>query len=157
MPIMTLKVIIVLMLVLTPPALAGEGDDRVFSFFQMDQNEVRVGDHDGYTWEAQGWVGTDFDKAYLKTRGELEFGGGIETPLSGEGRVDVDGHRNCAQRRDRRQCRIESSIGQDRWMQSSRQRPYLADRILGFTMRIVEQTLQHHVIGSGYTRLRLPQ
>ena len=47
MPIMTLKVIIVLMLVLTPPALAGEGDDRVFSFFQMDQNEVRIGDHDG--------------------------------------------------------------------------------------------------------------
>jgi copper resistance protein B len=61
-------------------ALAAGGDDQVFTFFEMDQNEVRVTDDDeGYAWEAQGWVGTDFDKAFLKTKGELEFGGDVES------------------------------------------------------------------------------
>lgn len=60
------------------PALSADGDDRIYSFFQMDQNEVRLGDHNGYAWEAQGWLGTDFDKAFLKTKGEREFGGSVE-------------------------------------------------------------------------------
>jgi len=60
------------------PGYAAGGDDALFTFFQMDQNEVRLGAHKGYVWEAQGWVGTDFDKAFLKTEGEVGFGEGVE-------------------------------------------------------------------------------
>lgn len=61
------------------PGRAAELDDQIFTFFQMDQNEVRFdGGERTYVWEAQGWAGTDFDKAFLKTEGELELGGGLE-------------------------------------------------------------------------------
>ncbi len=60
------------------PVFAAGGDDALFTFFQMDQNEIRVGEHNGYVAEAQGWVGTDFHKAFLKTEVETEFGEGVE-------------------------------------------------------------------------------
>ena len=63
---------------LAAPGHAAEGDDALFTFFQMDQNEVRLGEHDGYVAEAQGWVGNDFHKAFLKTEVETEFGEGVE-------------------------------------------------------------------------------
>ena len=44
----------------------------------MDQNEVRLGEHYGYVVEAQGWVGNDFHKAFLKAEVETEFGEGVE-------------------------------------------------------------------------------
>lgn len=65
-------------LLAAPPVYAAEGDDALFTFFQMDQNEVRVGEHSGYVAEAQGWIGTDFHKAFLKTEVETEFGEGVE-------------------------------------------------------------------------------
>jgi copper resistance protein B len=61
------------------PAMAAEIAEPVYTFFQMDQNELRVaGEHEAYAWEAQGWIGTDFDKLYLKAEGETEFGEGVE-------------------------------------------------------------------------------
>jgi len=60
------------------PGYAAGGDDALFTFFQMDQNEVRLGEHDGYVFEAQGWVGNDDHKAFLKAEGETEFGEEVE-------------------------------------------------------------------------------
>jgi copper resistance protein B len=45
----------------------------------VDRLEVRIGDgRDGYRWDAQGWIGGDIDKLWLKTEGEGEFGGPVE-------------------------------------------------------------------------------
>jgi copper resistance protein B len=61
------------------PAVADGIEEPVYTFFQMDQNELRVTDeHEAYAWEAQGWIGTDFNKLYLKAEGETEFGEGVE-------------------------------------------------------------------------------
>lgn len=49
---------------------AEELDNQIFTSFQLDQNEYRLSDgDDAYVWEAQGWVGTDYDKAVLKSEG----------------------------------------------------------------------------------------
>src|SRR3546814_2106551 len=57
---------------LSPPAAAAEMDDHIYTFFQLDQNEYRLNDEgeDLYAWDAQGWVGTDYDKLFLKSEGE---------------------------------------------------------------------------------------
>lgn len=61
------------------PAGAAELDDQIYTFFQMDRNEYRLSDGDDtYVWEAQGWVGTDYDKLALKTEGEKVIDGGLE-------------------------------------------------------------------------------
>jgi copper resistance protein B len=54
-------------------AAAAEADDQIYTFFQLDQNEYRLNDNGDnlYVWDAQGWAGTDYDKLYLKSKGEL--------------------------------------------------------------------------------------
>lgn len=62
------------------PVAAAELDDQIFTFFQIDQNEYRLSDvDDAYVWDAQGWVGTDFDKVAVKTEGEKVIDGDLET------------------------------------------------------------------------------
>jgi copper resistance protein B len=61
------------------PAAAAEMDDHVFTFFQAERLEYRLGDgDDSLHWDAQGWVGTDYHKLWLKTEGEKAFGDGLE-------------------------------------------------------------------------------
>lgn len=62
------------------PAVAAEMDDAVYSFFQLDQNEYRLNDegHHAYAWEAQGWIGTDYDKLFLKSEGEQPLDAPLE-------------------------------------------------------------------------------
>src|SRR3546814_2674645 len=62
---------------LSPPAAAAEMDDHIYTFFQLDQNEYRLNDEgeDLYAWDAQGWVGTDYDKLFLKSEGEYVLEG----------------------------------------------------------------------------------
>ena len=62
------------------PAPAAEMDDAIYTFFQLDQNEYRLND-DGdqaYAWEAQGWIGTDYDKLFLKSEGEQPLDAPLE-------------------------------------------------------------------------------
>ncbi len=59
-------------------ARAAEGDDRIFTFFKMNQNEVRSGSHISHVWKAHGWIGTDFDKAFVKAESETELGEAVE-------------------------------------------------------------------------------
>lgn len=53
------------------PAVAQVADDRIFTFFQAEQLEHRWNDGaNTLNWEAQGWVGGDVNRAWLKTEGE---------------------------------------------------------------------------------------
>lgn len=61
------------------PTTAAELDDQIYTFFQMDQNEYRLSDEDdAYAWEAQGWIGTDYDKLAVKTEGVQVIDGSLE-------------------------------------------------------------------------------
>src|SRR3546814_20516753 len=62
---------------LSPPAAAAEIDDHIYTFFQLDQKEYRLNDEgeDLYAWDALGWVGTDYDKLFLKSEGEYVLEG----------------------------------------------------------------------------------
>jgi len=50
-------------------------DDPLLAMFKLDQFERARGD-DAYatSWEAEGWIGHDFDKLWLRTEGEHEDG-----------------------------------------------------------------------------------
>ena len=50
-------------------------DDPLLAMFKLDQFERARGD-DAYatSWEAEGWIGRDFDKLWLRTEGEHEDG-----------------------------------------------------------------------------------
>ncbi len=52
---------------------------QVFTFFQAEQLEYRTGNgRDGLNWDAQGWVGNDDHKLWLKTEGEKPTEGKLE-------------------------------------------------------------------------------
>lgn len=54
----------------------------VTSMVLVDQFEYRIRDgHDGYKWDAQGWYGGDYNKLWIKSEGEGEFG---ESPEQAE-------------------------------------------------------------------------
>ena len=54
-------------------------DDQIFVFFQAEELEYRDGDGEqSYNWDAQGWVGEDFNKLWFKTEGEKIDGGEVE-------------------------------------------------------------------------------
>ena len=74
------RLALILALLIAGPGHAAEIEEPIFTFFQMDQNEIRFDDggDQTYVWEAQGWAGTDFNKAFLKAKGERELGGGLE-------------------------------------------------------------------------------
>lgn len=46
----------------------------------VDQLETAIRDgRDGYAWDAQGWYGDDYDRLWMKTEGEGEFGRTLES------------------------------------------------------------------------------
>jgi len=50
-------------------------DDPLLAMFKLDQFERARGDDAyGTSWEAEGWIGHDFDKLWLRTEGEHEDG-----------------------------------------------------------------------------------
>ena len=64
-----------LTLAVAPPAFAGMNDDPLLVMGKLDQFETR--DADGpnpLVWDAQGWIGKDLKKLWLKTEGEREDG-----------------------------------------------------------------------------------
>src|SRR3546814_8260990 len=65
---------------LSTPTPAAEMDDQIYTFFQLDQNEYRLSDEGehAYAWDAQGWIGTDYDKLFLKSEGEQPLDGQLE-------------------------------------------------------------------------------
>jgi len=58
---------------------AAEMDDQIFTFFQAERLEYRFKDgKDSLNWDAQGWIGEDYNKLWIKTEGEKVFGGSLE-------------------------------------------------------------------------------
>ncbi|MBI1735360.1 MAG: copper resistance protein B [Candidatus Rokubacteria bacterium] len=59
---------------------AGPADAQaVRNFFEAEQLEYRLGGGaDSLNWEAQGWLGGDYNKAWLKTQGASVTGGDVE-------------------------------------------------------------------------------
>ena len=54
-------------------------DTQPFSYLLFDRLEYRAGDGDELgMWDAQGWLGGDYNKLWLRTEGEGEFGGRTE-------------------------------------------------------------------------------
>lgn len=46
----------------------------------VERLEAKLGNgHDAYLWDAQGWYGGDIDKLVVKTEGEGEFGGSVDS------------------------------------------------------------------------------
>src|SRR3546814_4931282 len=55
-------------------------DDFTLATIMLERFEARLGDgEDMFLWDAQGWVGGDFDKLWLKSEGEGAFGVGVES------------------------------------------------------------------------------
>ncbi len=58
-----------------PPAHGHHHGDGVFSYLLFDRLEVWDADSDaGQAWEAQGWIGTDRHRLWLRSEGEREGG-----------------------------------------------------------------------------------
>ena len=70
-------------LFLSSPAWSGEMiDDPLLTMVLVDQLEVRVGDGDDpLSWDAEGWLGYDLNKLWIKTEGEYVDGRGEEVEL----------------------------------------------------------------------------
>ncbi len=46
-------------------------DSQTFTFFQMRKNEYQIDDDNQfYAWDAEGWIGGDYNRLWLKTQGE---------------------------------------------------------------------------------------
>ena len=60
------------------PAQSAE-PGQLFTFFQVEQFEYRANDgQDSLNWDAQGWIGNDEYKVWLKTEGEKPTDGRLE-------------------------------------------------------------------------------
>jgi copper resistance protein B len=61
------------------PAAAFQAERPIFTFFQTEENEYRTGGGRAtYSWEAQGWVGGDYNRIWFKTQGDDIIGGKVE-------------------------------------------------------------------------------
>ena len=61
-------------------AIYAEHGSMRTSAVMLDRFEYRVQDgRDGYHWEGEGWTGGDYDRLWIKSRGEGEFGERIDT------------------------------------------------------------------------------
>ena len=60
--------------------LARENGEFTTATMMLERLEARVRNgEDLYLWDAQGWLGGDIDKLFLKSEGEGEFGGRVES------------------------------------------------------------------------------
>jgi copper resistance protein B len=58
-----------------PPVM----DNAIYAHALLDQNEGRIGGgQNAYRWEGQAWVGTDYNKLWLKSEGFALGKGGVE-------------------------------------------------------------------------------
>jgi copper resistance protein B len=68
----------------TMPGMAGEDemaamDRSIFAHALLDQAEGRIGGgQNGFRWDGQGWIGSDYDKLWLKSEGFARGRGGVE-------------------------------------------------------------------------------
>jgi len=65
------------------PGMSGDEmaamDRGIFAHVLLDQAEGRIGGgQNGFRWEGQGWIGTDYDKLWLKSEGFALGKGGVE-------------------------------------------------------------------------------
>lgn len=72
-------------LLLAAIALAGRSEpavaegSNILTFIEADQFEYRAGSgEDTFSWEAQGWIGGDYDRVWFKTRGDDVVDGAME-------------------------------------------------------------------------------
>lgn len=60
-----------------PDPAAAQGN-HIFTFIEVKQNEYRVGGGGNtFTWDAQSWVGGDYNRAWLKTQGNYAIKDGL--------------------------------------------------------------------------------
>ena len=63
----------------TVNAQAHMADDEIHTFVLVDRFEYRVNDGPNtLNWDAEGWIGGDYDKLWIKTEGEKVLDGGVE-------------------------------------------------------------------------------
>jgi copper resistance protein B len=74
---------IAITLILTTTAYGGGmNDDPFLTMLTVDQFEIRAGDGNSpLVWEAEGWLGQDLNKLWIKTDGEYVDGGVEETEI----------------------------------------------------------------------------
>lgn len=61
------------------PGAAGAEGDSLLTFLEVEQFEYHSGNgEDTFSWEAQGWIGGDYDKAWFKTKGDDIVNGAME-------------------------------------------------------------------------------
>jgi copper resistance protein B len=54
-------------------------DNSIFAHVLLDQFEGRIGGgQNGFRWDGQAWIGTDYDKLWLKSEGFARGRGGVE-------------------------------------------------------------------------------
>ncbi|HVC52484.1 MAG TPA: copper resistance protein B [Stellaceae bacterium] len=54
-------------------------DNRIFAHVLLDQLEGRLGGAGGdFRWDGQGWIGTDYDKLWIKTEGYRRANGEVD-------------------------------------------------------------------------------
>lgn len=65
-----------------PPAAHAMHDSAVHSFFLFDRLEFADGEHgSAFAWEAEGWIGTDTKRLWLRSEGEAVRDGGDHAEL----------------------------------------------------------------------------
>jgi len=67
-----------------PAASAQVDDSKVYTYIAFDQLELRSGDQNPIRWDAEGWIGGDFNKLWIKSEGEQLTAAG-----EGEGELQV--------------------------------------------------------------------
>ena len=61
-------------------AVAQVADDHIFSFLEVERLEHRWNEgSNSLEWDAEGWIGDDYNKAWLKTEGEMVFDRRLES------------------------------------------------------------------------------
>ena len=55
-------------------------ENELYTFFRAEEFGYRIGDGDSFNWDAEGWVGGDYNKLWFKTEGEQVNGSGLKTP-----------------------------------------------------------------------------
>jgi copper resistance protein B len=53
-------------------------DNRIFGHVLFDQLEGRFGGNVDFRWDGQGWIGTDYDKFWVKSEGFRRFDGKVD-------------------------------------------------------------------------------
>jgi len=69
--LVSVLVALVLALAAAAPAAAQVEDDAIFTFFKAEKLEYQRDNNDSYfVWDAEGWIGEDKNKLWVKTEGE---------------------------------------------------------------------------------------